>query len=68
LGRVPFAETVALQERLREDVIEGRAPETLLLCEHDPVITLGRSADAANVLASADELGRRGGVRRVPRR
>jgi lipoyl(octanoyl) transferase len=60
LGRVGFAETAELQERLREDVLAGRAPETLLLCEHDPVITLGRSADAANVLASTDELARRG--------
>jgi lipoyl(octanoyl) transferase len=60
LGRVPFAETAALQEQLREDVLAGHAPETLLLCEHDPVITLGRSADAANVLTSAEELARRG--------
>jgi lipoyl(octanoyl) transferase len=60
LGRVPFAETAALQERLREEVLAGRAPETLLLCEHEPVITLGRSARAANVLASAEELERRG--------
>jgi lipoyl(octanoyl) transferase len=60
LGRVPFAETVEVQERLREDVIAGRAAETLLLCEHDPVITLGRSARAAHVLASREELARRG--------
>jgi lipoyl(octanoyl) transferase len=60
LGRVPFAETAELQERLREGVIEGREPETLLLCEHDPVITLGRSALAAHVLASGGELARRG--------
>jgi lipoyl(octanoyl) transferase len=57
---VPFAETAALQERLREDVLAGRGPETLLLCEHDPVITLGRSARTDHVLASADELARRG--------
>ena len=30
----------------------GDGPETLLLCEHDPVITLGRSAQPAHVLAS----------------
>jgi lipoyl(octanoyl) transferase len=60
LGRVPFAETVELQERLREDVLAGRGPETLLLCEHHPVITLGRSARPEHVLASADELARRG--------
>jgi lipoyl(octanoyl) transferase len=62
LGRVPFAETAALQERLREDVLADRGPETLLLCEHDPVITLGRSARAEHVLASADDLARRGVV------
>ena len=60
LGRVPFAETAELQERLRADVLAGRAPETLLLCEHDPVITLGRSARAEHVLASAAALARRG--------
>jgi lipoyl(octanoyl) transferase len=57
---VPFAETAELQERLRADVIAGRAPETLLLCEHDPVITLGRSARAEHVLAPAADLARRG--------
>jgi lipoyl(octanoyl) transferase len=60
LGRVPFDHTAALQERLRTDILGGRGPETLLLCEHDPVITLGRSADRRNVLASPEELGRRG--------
>ena len=59
LGRVSFAETVALQEQLRRDVIAG-GPETLLLLEHDAVITLGRSAVAANVLVDDGELGRRG--------
>jgi lipoyl(octanoyl) transferase len=57
---VPFAETAALQERLRAGVLDGTGPETLLFCEHDPVITLGRSARPANVLASADALARRG--------
>jgi lipoyl(octanoyl) transferase len=57
---VPFAETAALQERLRADLLGGAGPETLLFCEHDPVVTLGRSARPANVLASAGELARRG--------
>jgi lipoyl(octanoyl) transferase len=60
LGRVPFAETAELQEELRREIVAGRAPETLLLCEHDPVITLGRSARRENVLASRDDLARRG--------
>src|SRR6478609_777362 len=60
LGRVPFAATAREQEALRQRVLRGDAPETLLLCEHDPVVTLGRSADPANVLAPRDELARRG--------
>ena len=60
LGRVPYAATAALQEKLRQQVASGDAPETLLLLEHEPVITLGRSADAAHVLASPAALARRG--------
>ena len=60
LGRVPFATTAREQERLRADVLSGQAPETLLLCEHHPVVTLGRSADPAHVLAPRAELARRG--------
>ena len=59
LGRAGFAETVALQEELRRGVLAG-GPETLLLLEHDPVITLGRSALAANVLVDEAELARQG--------
>ena len=60
LGRVPFAATAREQERLRADVLRGAAPETLLLCEHHPVVTLGRGADPAHVLAPREELARRG--------
>jgi len=60
LGRAPFAAVVREQERLRELVLRGDGPETLLLCEHPPVVTLGRSADPANVLAPQAELARRG--------
>jgi len=52
LGRVPYAATAREQERLRAAVLSGSEPETFLFCEHDPVITLGRSARRANVLAS----------------
>lgn len=56
---MPFERTAALQEELRRDVIAG-GPETLLLLEHDAVITMGRSAVEANVLVDEAELGRRG--------
>ena len=41
-------------------MLRADGPETLLLCEHDPVVTLGRSANPANVLASPADLARRG--------
>jgi lipoyl(octanoyl) transferase len=60
LGRVPFEPTVTVQESLRQRVLAGTGPETLLLLEHEPVITLGRSAEAAHILLGASELQRRG--------
>ena len=60
LGRVPFGPTVTAQEALRQHLLAGTGPETLLLLEHEPVITLGRSAAAAHILLGASELQRRG--------
>ncbi|HET6146863.1 MAG TPA: lipoyl(octanoyl) transferase LipB [Polyangia bacterium] len=57
---MPFGPIAELQERLRRDVLDGRGDETLLLLEHHPVITLGRSAEPGHVLAAAPELARRG--------
>jgi lipoyl(octanoyl) transferase len=61
LGRVRYGDAAALQERLRAAILAGdRAAETLLLLEHEPVITLGRAAERANVLAGTGELAARG--------
>jgi lipoate-protein ligase B len=57
---VPFAPAAALQEQLRADLLAGAGPETLLLLEHAPVVTLGRSAQPGNVHLSGAELARRG--------
>ncbi len=56
LGRIGYADAHALQQRLVLDRAEGRAPEDIvLLCEHDPIYTLGRARGArANVLDPAD--------------
>ncbi|MEM7582752.1 MAG: lipoyl(octanoyl) transferase LipB [Acidobacteriota bacterium] len=59
LGRVPYAPTYELQEQLRREIREG-GPEHLLLLEHEPVFTLGRSASAADVVASRAWLDERG--------
>jgi lipoyl(octanoyl) transferase len=60
LGRTDYTEALALQQQLREGILSGRCPDILILLEHSPVITLGRSAIRANVLVSDEELSRRG--------
>jgi lipoyl(octanoyl) transferase len=60
LGQVDYATGLRLQQKLLELRKAGQIGDVLLLLEHAPVITLGRNAKAANVLASTEELARRG--------
>ncbi len=60
LGRLGYADGLRLQQKLVELRKAGRIGDVLLLLEHTPVITLGRNAQAANVLASAEQLAARG--------
>ena len=54
LGRVEFADALALQEELvaqkRDDC---EAPDEILLLEHDPVYTIGRTPDKSSLLGAA---------------
>src|SRR5438552_13729061 len=56
LGRVAYDEAHQLQTQLRDLVAEGRAPATLLLLEHEPVITLGRRGESGDLLAPPERL------------
>jgi lipoyl(octanoyl) transferase len=49
LGRVPYAEGVALQDRVRAARQAGAIPDSLLLLEHDPVYTKGRRTERADL-------------------
>ncbi|MFO0677461.1 MAG: lipoyl(octanoyl) transferase LipB [Polyangiaceae bacterium] len=60
LGRVRYGEALALQEALVRARIAKSIPDTLLLLEHPAVVTLGRGANAANVLVSESERARTG--------
>ncbi len=60
LGRIGYREAWALQKRLVDERVAGDVPDTLLMLEHPPVLTLGRQADAAHVRATPDELASRG--------
>lgn len=57
---VPFAETWALQTQLQEDRIAERRGDTLLLLEHTPVYTLGRSTQPAHWASGEAALRRTG--------
>jgi len=60
LGRVGYSEGLRLQAEIAALRFAGRVENVLLLLEHPPVLTLGRNADRANVLASDELLARRG--------
>src|SRR5438309_638635 len=60
LGRRPYAEVLELQREMARDRIAGTRPDTLLLVEHNPVVTLGRSSKVANLLADDRLLAARG--------
>jgi lipoyl(octanoyl) transferase len=56
LGRIPYGQALALQEELVEARIAQQIPDTLLVLEHPPVITLGRAAKLDHVLLSREAL------------
>ncbi|HEY3706330.1 MAG TPA: lipoyl(octanoyl) transferase LipB [Terracidiphilus sp.] len=60
LGRVGYDDGLRLQEQLVELRRADRIGNVLLLLEHPPVLTLGRHANRANVLASDELLAARG--------
>ena len=60
LGRVEYADALRLQAEAVKLRYEGRIGNILLLLEHPPVLTLGRNANRANVLASSKMLEARG--------
>ncbi|MFH1329930.1 MAG: lipoyl synthase [Actinomycetota bacterium] len=69
LGRMPYQEAWDLQRAFHEGRASGRAAaDYLLLLEHPPTYTIGTGGNAANVLATPEELARLGAeVHRVDR-
>jgi len=59
-GLVDYEAALQLQRALVELRKQGRIADTLILLEHPPVITLGRSAKKSNLLASPEILAQRG--------
>ena len=60
LGHANYLEVLDLQRQLVKHRQEQRIPDTLLLVEHEPVITLGRRGSTRNILSSASQLASQG--------
>ena len=60
LGTLDYATGLRLQQKLVDLRKNAQIGDVLLLLEHPPVITLGRNAKTANVIASEDLLAQRG--------
>ncbi len=64
LGRIPYTEGLAIQQRIVAARKAGTIGDVLLFMEHPPVLTLGRNtarnSTPANILISDEELTRRG--------
>jgi lipoyl(octanoyl) transferase len=61
LGVMPYAQALDYQRQVARDRISGAiAEDVLLLVEHPPVVTMGRSAKERNLLASPEFLAARG--------
>jgi len=60
LGRVPYREAWQKQHDLVAARRRDEIPDQLLLLEHEPVLTLGRTADESHVRATPAQLQERG--------
>jgi lipoyl(octanoyl) transferase len=49
LGLVPYREAWDVQRAVAADVASGKEPDTVILLEHPPVVTLGRRADTSEL-------------------
>ena len=68
LGEISHEAAWQMQLRIAAMRRGGRVPDTLLLLEHPPTLTTGKRQNPENILASAEELDKRGiTVRRTER-
>jgi lipoate-protein ligase B len=68
IGRQGYDDAHRRQIEIRDRVVKGDAGPTLLLLEHDPVITLGRRGECGDLVAPLEILEQRGiGIRSAER-
>ena len=49
LGRISYAEGLSIQEELVDSHLSGSGEDTVLLLEHEPVYTIGRTRDRSSL-------------------
>jgi lipoate-protein ligase B len=59
LGRIRYGPALELQRRAHDERVRDECPDTFFFCEHEPVITMGKSGKNQNLLVSRQELERR---------
>ena len=60
LGFIGYSDAYYLQRDLRRQIVDGETTDILLLLEHAPTITIGKSGKLRNVLASQAQLAKQG--------
>lgn len=60
LGKYDYEEALNLQEKYLKQRQNGEIEDTLILVEHDPVLTLGRSGKRENIIACDETLNKAG--------
>ena len=60
LGLIEYSDAYYLQTKLLQERLDGRITDTLLLLEHLPTITVGKSGKLENILASQAQLVKEG--------
>lgn len=60
LGLIEYSDAYHLQRRLALQRMEGRISDMLLLLEHPPTITVGKSSKLENLLVSKERLAEKG--------
>lgn len=59
-GRIEYGEALNFQKRRVESRVSDAVDDTLLLLEHDPVITMGRGGTTAHLHVTEEQLQRQG--------
>ncbi len=60
LGRIKYDQAWEIQKKLIKLRYESAIPDCLIVCEHDPVLTMGRGTDKNNLLVSKESLQQKG--------